>query len=102
MNHKYQIIPAAVILAAVVGFVDFAAFVSEASAKGRVIEFGWDTPTIPWLCENAAITECTIAFDGIILDLAQREGQGSLSWIAWAANAIPFDVRQNAEEDIAL
>jgi|GEM_PF-6871070 len=102
LNGKCQIILAAVIFGGVVGSVNFAALASEPSGRGRVIEFGWDTPTIPWLCENAAITECTIAFDGIILDLAQREGQGSLSWIAWAANAIPFEVRQNAEEDIAL
>jgi len=102
LNGKCQIILAAIIFVGVVSFVDFAAFASEPSGKGRVIEFGWDTPTIPWLCENAAITECTIAFDGIILDLAQRQGQGSLSWIAWATNSIPFDVQQNAEEDIEL
>ncbi|MHC4212373.1 MAG: hypothetical protein ACYSWP_03260 [Planctomycetota bacterium] len=80
---------------AVACFVTFWAFGTEASARGLVIEFGWDTPTIPWLCENAAVTECTIPFDGIILDLG-------LSWIAWAGDEIPLDVQQNAEEDIAL
>ncbi|MHC4060962.1 MAG: hypothetical protein ACYSR6_05060, partial [Planctomycetota bacterium] len=68
---------------------------TEASGRGLVIEFGWDTPSIPWLCENAAVTECTIPFDGIILDLG-------LSWIAWSGDEIPSDVVQNAEEDIAL
>ncbi|MHC4423220.1 MAG: hypothetical protein ACYSWR_00920 [Planctomycetota bacterium] len=101
LNGKCPIILAAIIFGGVVGFLDFAAFASEGSGEGRVIEFGWDTPTIPWLCDNVAIAECT-PFHGIILDLAQREGQGSLSWIAWAANAIPFEVQQNAEEDIAL
>jgi hypothetical protein len=99
LNRKYQILLAAIILCGAVGSFDFA---SEASGKGRVIEFGWDTPSIPWLCENATLTECTIAFDGIILDLAQREGQGSLSWIAWSGDEIPSDVQQNAEEDISL
>ncbi|MHC4337505.1 MAG: LamG-like jellyroll fold domain-containing protein [Planctomycetota bacterium] len=99
---KCQIILAAIIFGGVVSFVDFAAFASEPSGKGRVIEFGWDTPTIPWLCDNAAITECTIAFDGIILDLAQRQGQAGLSWLAWAASPIPFDLQQKAEEDIEL
>ncbi|MHC4335355.1 MAG: hypothetical protein ACYSUV_16630, partial [Planctomycetota bacterium] len=99
MNRKCQVFLAAVIFGGVIGFVTFA---TEAHGRGLVIEFGWDTPTIPWLCENAAVTECTIAFDGIILDLAQREGQGSLSWIAWSGDEIPSDVVQNAEEDISL
>ncbi|MHC4674881.1 MAG: hypothetical protein ACYTBZ_20545, partial [Planctomycetota bacterium] len=99
LNGKCQIIVAAVIIGGVVGF---AAFAPKAWGKGRVIEFGWDTPTIPWLCENAAITECTIAFDGIILDLARRESQSGLSWLAWAGSAIPFDLQQDAEEDIAF
>jgi len=91
------------ILTAVIGgVICLTAFAPEARGKGRVIEFGWDTPTIPWLCENAAITECTIPFDGIILDLALGQGHGSLSWIAWADSNIPSNVQVSAEEDIAL
>ena len=101
-NGKRRIILACIILVGVVSFADLADFVTEASGRGLVIEFGWDTPSIPWLCENAATVECTIAFDGIILDLAQREGQGSLSWIAWSGDLIPSDVLENAEEDISL
>ncbi len=83
-------------------FVNFSIFATEARGRGRVIEFGWDMPTIPWLCENAAIAECTIPFDGIILDLGLGQGHGSLSWIAWAEDEIPSNVVQSAEEDIAL
>ncbi|MHC4478852.1 MAG: hypothetical protein ACYTEL_24745 [Planctomycetota bacterium] len=93
IDGKCQIVLAAIILGGVVAFAEFA---PEARARGLAIEFGWDTPSIPWLCENAAITECTIPFDGIILDLAQ------LSWIAWAGDEIPSNVVQNAEEDISL
>jgi len=94
-----HIIVAAVIFCSVAGF---AGVESAAWGKGRVIEFGWDTPAIPWLCENVIIAECATSFDGIILDLAQREGQGSLSWIAWAGSEIPSNVQANAEQDIAL
>jgi len=102
LNGKCQIVLAAIIFGCVVSFVDFAAFASEASGKGRVIEFGWDTPTIGWLCENVAIAECTTAFHGIILDLAQREGQAGLSRHVWVSTAISSDLRQKAEEDIVL
>jgi len=102
LNHNCQIIVAAVIFGGVVSFVDFAALASEPSGRGRVIEFGWDTPTIPWLCDNAAIVECTIAFDGIILDLARREGQAGLSRHVWVSTAISSDLQQKADEDVAL
>lgn len=82
--------------------VSLAAFSSEVFGEGLVIEFGWDTPTIPWLCENAAVTECSIPFHGIILDLGRREDQGGLSWIAWGSSTIGGELQQRAEEDIAL
>ncbi|MHC4625007.1 MAG: hypothetical protein ACYS4W_14015, partial [Planctomycetota bacterium] len=85
-----------------VGSANFATSASEPPGKGRVIEFGWDIPTIPWLCENAAVTECTIAFDGIILDLARREGQAGLSRHVWVSTAISSDRQEKAEEDVAL
>ena len=91
------------VLAAVIGVVIcLTAFSQQARGKGRVIEFGWDMPTIPWLCENAAVTECTILFDGIILDLALGQGHGSLSWIAWADSELPSNVQASAEADVAL
>jgi len=96
LNGKCQIILAAIIFGGAVSFLDFTAFASEPSGKGLVIEFGWDTPTIPWLCDNVAITECTIAFDGIILDLA------GLSRHVWVSTAISSDLQQKAEGDIAL
>jgi hypothetical protein len=99
LSGKYRIFLAAIVLGGVIGFATFA---TDAEGRGRVIEFGWDTPTIPWLCENAAITECTIAFHGIVLDLARREDQGGLSWLAWGNTIIAGEVQQRAEDDIAL
>ncbi|MHC4575713.1 MAG: hypothetical protein ACYS76_16600, partial [Planctomycetota bacterium] len=85
----------------IVNFIDFAAFAAQLRGKGRVIEFGWDMPTIPWLHDNVTAAKAT-PFHGIILDLARREGQAGLSRYVWAGTGIASDLEQKAEEDIAL
>ncbi len=85
----------------VVNFTDFATFAAQPCGKGRVIEFGWDMPTIPWLHDNVTAAEGT-PFHGIVLDLARREGQAGLSRYVWISSAIPSDLQLEAEEDIAL
>jgi hypothetical protein len=54
VDGKSQIILTAVIFCGAISCVDFAASASGSSGKGRVIEFGWDMPSIGWLCDNVA------------------------------------------------
>ncbi|HUW18041.1 MAG TPA: SUMF1/EgtB/PvdO family nonheme iron enzyme [Sedimentisphaerales bacterium] len=85
----------------IVNFVDFAAFAAQSGGKGRVIEFGWDMPTIPWLHDNVTAAEAT-PFHGIVVDLARREGQPSVCSRVWIPYTIPSEVQQSAQEDITL
>jgi len=92
-------------------FLAFGCSVSLARAeeiKGKLIEFGWDMPDVPFLVKHIDRLE-QLPFDGVVIDLGRRntwsgakKRKSGLAWSFWQKASIDSDLRKRVDEDIKL
>ncbi len=78
------------------------------SPKGKLLEFGWDMPDVPFLVKHIDRLK-ELPFDGVVFELGRRnkwsgakKRQGGLAWNFWQKASIGRDLQKRVNEDIAL
>ena len=76
--------------------------------KGKVLEFGWDMPDVPYLEKHLEEAEKT-PFDGVVIDLGRRnkwsgfsKRQLGFAWKAWQKGKISQELMDDVKSDIAM
>ncbi len=75
---------------------------------GKLIEFGWDMPDVPFLVKHIDRLE-KLPFDGVVIDLGRRntwsgakERKIGFAWRFWQKAPISPDLRKRINEDVKL
>ena len=78
------------------------------AVKGKLIEFGWDMPDVPFLVGHIDRVK-ELPFDGVVIELGRRntwsgakKRQGGLAWHFWQKSSIDSALRKRVDEDITL
>ncbi len=81
---------------------------SPKEQPGKLIEFGWDMPDIPFLIKNLKRLE-ELPFDGLVIDLGRRNkwsgapvGEKGFAWSAWQKEKCSEGLVKRMNSDIEL